>query len=124
MARKFKKNPSMTQVVLPGYGRLTSGEVEGDQYARFVPSLLVEVTEEPVPVVEETLKPLSLVEVEEVEVEALSASASIADETESSLADTVELEADPAVPADQTAPEQPPEQPSPGPSKVPGKKKK
>lgn len=50
MPRYFKKNPSMTAVYVPGFGRLMGDTViEGDQYARFVPSILVEV-EAPAPV--------------------------------------------------------------------------
>lgn len=50
MARKFKKNPSMTMVYVPGFGRLMGDTIiEGDQYARFAPAILVEVAEADVP---------------------------------------------------------------------------
>jgi hypothetical protein len=50
MARKFKKNPSMTMVYVPGFGRLMGDTIiEGDQYARFAPAILVEVAEADLP---------------------------------------------------------------------------
>lgn len=46
--RKFIKKPDITFAVIPGVGRLAEGQVlEGDQYAKFVPSLLVELLSEP-----------------------------------------------------------------------------
>jgi hypothetical protein len=42
--RRFQKKPELTLAVIPGVGRVAAGQVlEGDQYARFVPSLLVEI---------------------------------------------------------------------------------
>jgi hypothetical protein len=42
--RRFKKKPELGFVVIPGLGRVTGDTVlEGDQYAKFCPSLLVEV---------------------------------------------------------------------------------
>lgn len=44
MARKFRKKSDLVMIFLPGLGRVTHDEViEGDQYAKYVPSLLVEV---------------------------------------------------------------------------------
>lgn len=62
MARKFKKNPSMTMVYVPGFGRLMGDTIiEGDQYARFAPAILVEVAEADLPKV--PAPPLAAVEV-------------------------------------------------------------
>lgn len=42
--RRFQKKPDVTFVFIPGVGRVAEGRVlEGDEFAKFVPSLLVEV---------------------------------------------------------------------------------
>jgi hypothetical protein len=47
--RRFQKKPELTFAFIPGVGRLAAGQVlEGDQYVRFVPSLLVELPALPV----------------------------------------------------------------------------
>lgn len=46
--RKFTLKPDLSFAVIPGTGRIVPKQVlEGEQYARFVPSLLVELLEEP-----------------------------------------------------------------------------
>lgn len=46
--RRFVKKPGAAFVVIPGVGRLKPGQVlEGDEYERFVPLLLVELPPEP-----------------------------------------------------------------------------
>ena len=48
--RRFVKKPEATFVVIPGVGRINEGRVlEGEDFAKFVPSLLVELLEEPAP---------------------------------------------------------------------------
>lgn len=57
--RRFKKKPELSFVVIPGVGRVSDDRVlEGDQFAKFAPSILVEVLpvpsaplKEPAPVV-------------------------------------------------------------------------
>ena len=42
--RRFQKRPDVTFAFIPGVGRLGAGQVlEGDEYAKFSPSLLVEI---------------------------------------------------------------------------------
>ena len=42
--RRFQKKPEVTFAVIPGVGRLGAGQIlEGDHFAKFVPSLLVEL---------------------------------------------------------------------------------
>ena len=46
--RRFKKKPELSFVVIPGLGRISDDRVlEGDQYAKFAPSILVEVLPAP-----------------------------------------------------------------------------
>ena len=46
--RKFTLKPELSFAVIPGTGRVAPKQVlEGEQFARFVPSLLVELLEEP-----------------------------------------------------------------------------
>lgn len=46
MARKFKKNASLPILILPGYGRVHDVDVlEGEEFARFVPHYLYEITD-------------------------------------------------------------------------------
>jgi hypothetical protein len=47
MARKFKKRADLGMVFVPGVGHVRNDQVlEGDQWARFCPSLLVEVLDQ------------------------------------------------------------------------------
>lgn len=57
--RRFRKKPDVTFVVIPGAGRVNEGMVlEGDEYAKFVPSLLVEIPAAPAaPVLTEPVAP-------------------------------------------------------------------
>jgi hypothetical protein len=49
--RKFTLKPGLSFAVIPGTGRVSPKQVlEGEQYARFVPSLLAEVLVEPAPI--------------------------------------------------------------------------
>lgn len=49
--RRFKKKPELAFAVIPGLGRISDDRViEGDQFAKFAPSLLVEVLPAAVPV--------------------------------------------------------------------------
>lgn len=42
--RRFQKRPDVTFAIIPGVGRLDGQRIlEGDQYAKFAPSLLVEI---------------------------------------------------------------------------------
>lgn len=44
MAKSYVKNPSVSNVFLPGIGKLMDGRVlVGDEYAKFCPQFLVEV---------------------------------------------------------------------------------
>lgn len=46
MPRKFRKRPELHSCALPGIGVVPEGKIlEGDEYAKFCPSLLVEVPE-------------------------------------------------------------------------------
>lgn len=48
MARRYTRKPGLALCVIPGVGAVKEGQVlEGDQYARFCPGKLVEVTGAP-----------------------------------------------------------------------------
>lgn len=69
MARRFRRKAGVHALVLPGHGLVGSETVlEGDDYAKFVPAFLVELLEEPAPVVSDlpliTEVPPTIVEME------------------------------------------------------------
>lgn len=53
MPRRFRKNPDVTIVIVPGHGRVYDVDIlEGDRYAEYAPHLLREIgVPEPKPVV-------------------------------------------------------------------------
>jgi hypothetical protein len=99
MPRRFRKNPEVSIVIVPGHGRVYDADiVEGDRYAEFAPHLLREIgVPEPAPVVISVPAPVAAVAFRDALVQATN--------------DTVPIPEEPATMEQVAAPSDPPPPP-------------
>jgi hypothetical protein len=61
--KKYKKNPFISVAFVPGIGHLPEGMIlEGDEYAKYAPSVLVEIPDGVVPSADLETLPLEMTE--------------------------------------------------------------